>query len=138
MSPTTVLWVVEIPRGSAHVNLETGAALLHVENICVLDAFTTANSVQGVNRAVNQVRGVINSLHIEWSGMIATETADEPVNQMRGSFIENTAKIAVTATTPRTMVTTLSNGHGFRFVSNDASTSVSNFALIGQEQNGIF
>jgi len=129
---------VEIPRGSAHVNLETGAALLHVENICVLDAFTTANSVQGVNRAVNQVRGVINSLHIEWSGMIATETADEPVNQMRGSFIENTAKIAVTATTPRTMVTTLSNGHGFRFVSNDASTSVSNFALIGQEQNGIF
>lgn len=129
---------MEIPRGSAHVNLETGAALLHVENICVLDAFTTANSVQGVNRAVNQVRGVINSLHIEWSGMIATETADEPVNQMRGSFIENTAKIAVTATTPRTMVTTLSNGHGFRFVSNDASTSVSNFALIGQEQNGIF
>lgn len=111
---------------------------MHVENICVLDAFTLANSVQGVSREVNQARGIINSLHIEWSGIIATETANEPVNKMRGSFIENTAKIAVTATTPRTMVTTLSNGHGFRFASNDASTSVSNFALIGQEQNGIY
>jgi hypothetical protein len=48
------------------------------------------------------------------------------------------ATISVTATTPFTMVTTLSNGHGFRFVSNPASTSVNNFGLIGQEQNGIF
>jgi hypothetical protein len=129
---------VEIPNGSAHVNLQTGAASLHVENTCVLDAFTVANSIQGVNREVNQAAGIINSLRIEWSGIIARETANEPVNKMRGSFIDNTAKIAVTATTPRTMVTTLSNGHGFRFVSNDASTSVSNFALIGQEQNGIY
>jgi len=97
-----------------------------------------ANSVQGVNRSVNQVLGIIDSLDIEWSGILSTETANQPVNQMRGTFIENTARIAVTATTPRTMVTALSNGHGFRFVSDPASTSVSNFALIGLEQNGIY
>jgi len=75
---------------------------------------------------------------MEWSGVISRDTANEPVNQMRGNFVENTAKIAVTATTPRTTVTALSNGHGFRFVSDAAATSVSNFAQIGQEQNGIY
>jgi len=104
----------------------------------VYDSFTVGNSVQGVNRPVNQVLGIINALDIEWSGIISTDTANEPVNQMSGTFIENTARIAVTATTPRTMVTALSNGHGFKFVSDPASTSVSNFAQIGLEQNGIY
>jgi hypothetical protein len=91
-----------------------------------------------VNRQVNQVKGIINSLDIEWSGVIKRDSAVEPVNKMRGSFVENTATIAVTATTPITAVTLLSNGHGFRFVSDPASTSVSNFAQLGHEQNGIF
>jgi len=90
----------------------------------------------GVNRPVNQAKGIINSLKMEWSGIIKRDSANEPVNQMRGSFVENTARIAVTATTPMTMVTALSNGHGFRFVSD--TTISSNFAQIGQEQNGIF
>lgn len=102
------------------------------------DAFTVANSIMGVNRTVNQVKGIINSLHIDWVGILATASANEPVNMMRGTFIQNTAKIVVTATTPRTAVTAKSNGHGFRFVSDPASSSVSNFAQIGQEQNGVF
>jgi hypothetical protein len=57
---------------------------------------------------------------------------------MRGTFVQGSATIEVTATTPRTMVTTLSNGHGFRFVSDPAATSVNHFALIGQEQNGLY
>jgi len=133
-----VLWAVRIPDGSAHVNLDAGTGSLHLRQICVLDAFTVANSAAGVNRAVNQVLGVIDSLDIDWSGILARETADQSANRMRGTFLETRATVAVTATTPLTMVTTLSNGHGFRFVSNPASTSVSNFALIGQEQNGIF
>lgn len=120
------------------MDLNAGTASLHVRNLCVYDAFTVANSVQGVNRAVNQVKGIINSLDMQWSGIIKRDSANEPVNQMRGNFVENTATIAVTATTPFTMVTALSNGHGFRFVSDSASTSVSNFAQIGEEQNGAF
>lgn len=120
------------------MDLDAGTASLHVENACVLDAFTVANSLAGVNRPVNQVKGIINSLHMEWVGVLGTSTVNEPVNRMRGTFTENTAKIAVTATTPRTAVTALSNGHGFRFVSDPASSSVSNFAQIGQEQNGGF
>jgi len=120
------------------VDLDDGSATLHVENMCVYDAFTVANSIAGVNRTVKQVKGIINSLHIEWSGVIERDAANEPVNQMRGMFVQNTARISVTATTPKTAVTSLSNGHGFRFVSDPASTSVSHFAQIGQEQNGIF
>jgi len=120
------------------VDLNAGTASLHVQNLCVYDAFTVANSIQGVNRAVNQVKGIFNSLDMEWSGIIKRDTANEPVNKMRGSFVENTATIAVAATTPITIVTALSNGHGFQFVSDPASTSVSNFAQIGYERNGVF
>jgi hypothetical protein len=104
----------------------------------VYDAFTVANSLIGVNRPVNLVKGIINSLHMEWSGVLSRDTANEPANEMRGTFVENIATIAVTATTPRTEVTALSNGHGFRFVSDPAATSVSNFAQIGEERNGLF
>ena len=120
------------------MDLDEGTASLHLRNARVLDAFTIANSIAGINRPVNQAEGIFNSLEMEWSGIIKRDAANEPVNQMLGNFVENTARIAVTATTPRTMVTALSNGHGFRFVSDPASTSVSNFAQIGQEQNGIF
>lgn len=106
--------------------------------MCVYDAFTVPNSIMGVNRPVNQVKGIIDSLEIEWSGIFSRDTANEPVNKMRGNFVENKARIAVTATTPKSAVTALSNGHGFRFVSDPASTSVSHFAEIGEERNGIY
>ena len=120
------------------MDLDEGSARLKVENLCVYDAFTVPNSIMGVNRPVNQVKGIINSLEIEWSGVFSRDTANEPVNKMRGNFVQNKATIAVTATTPKSAVTVLSNGHGFRFVSDPASTSMSHFAEIGEEQNGVF
>jgi hypothetical protein len=138
LSPTNVVWVVRIPPGSAHVDLNQGTASLHVQNAAVFDAFTVPNSLEGVNRTVNPVLGILNALRMEWSGITTVETANQPLNKMRGTFVEGTATIEVTATTPRTLVTTLSNGHGFRFVSDPASTSVNHFALIGEEQNGVY
>ena len=133
-----MFWVASIPEGSVHVDLDEGSASLRVKNMCVYDAFTVPNSIMGVNRPVNQVKGIIDSLEIEWSGVFSRDTANEPVNKMRGNFVENKARIAVTATTPKSAVTALSNGHGFRFVSDPASTSVSHFAEIGEERNGIY
>src|SRR5262249_56033855 len=100
LSPTTVFWAVRLPHGSAHVDLDAGTASLHVENVCVLDAFTVGNSVAGVNRTVNPAKGIINSLHIEWSGISKIETANQPGNTIHGMFLQNTARISVTATTP--------------------------------------
>jgi len=139
LSATDVFWVTPIPEGSVDVDLDAGSASLQVENLCVYDAFTVPNSIMGVNRPVNQVKGIIDKLKIEWSGISRRLSANESVNQMRGNFVENNrATIAVTATTPKTAVTSLSNGHGFRFVSDPASTSVSHFAEIGEEWNGVF
>lgn len=104
----------------------------------MFDAFTVPNSIAGVNRAVNLVLATFNSLEMEWTATGAPQTVNEPVNQMRGTFIEATATIEVTATTPRTLETTLSNGHGFRFTSDPAATTISDFALIGEEQNGVY
>ena len=138
LSATDVFWAASIPKGSVEVDLDEGTASLQVENLCVFDAFTVANSILGVNGPVNQVKGIINSLEMEWSGIVTRDTTNQPANKMRGNFVENKATIAVTATTPKTAVTELSNGHGVRFVSDRASTSVSRFAVIGQERNGIF
>lgn len=120
------------------MDLDDGSASLHLENLCVYDAFTVANSLLGLNRPVNLVKGIINSLRMEWRGALSMDTANQSANKMRGKFVENTATIEVTATTPRTEPTALSNGHGFRFVSDPASTSFSNFAQIGEERNGAF
>ena len=121
------------------MDLDEGRASLHVEDLCVYDAFTVPNSIMGINRPVNLVKGIIHKLDIEWSGGSKRRlSANQPVNQMRGNFVETNASIEVTATTPRTMMTALSNGHGFRFVSEPASTSVSHFAEIGEESNGVF
>jgi hypothetical protein len=138
LSPTTVFWAVHIPNGGAHVDLNRGTASLHVRNVCVFDAFTVPNSILGVNRPVNPVLGVIDSLDIDWSGINHLATVNQSVNRMRGTFGQGIASVAVKATTPRTLVTALSNGHGFSFDSDPASTSVNHFALIGQEQNGVY
>lgn len=54
------------------------------------------------------------------------------MDKFAGDFFEvSDVTIAVTATTP------LSTGHGFRFVSDPATTRV-HFAQIGSERNGVF
>ena len=118
--------------------MDHGTASLRVHKLCLFDAFTVPNSLAGVNRPVNVVLGMFNSLEMEWTATGAVQTVNEPVNQMRGTFVEATATIEVTATTTRTFETTLSNGHGFRFISDPAATTISHFALIGEEQNGVF
>jgi len=148
VSPTSVAWVAQIPEGSVHVNLDNGSASLHASNICVFDAFTVGNSLNTARPLGNLVKGVINSLHIEWSGVSRRVSGfSDSANCFRGDFVENTATISVTATTPRNVSTQPNpNGqgcvtkdlHGFRFVSGPARMNVSDVAQIGSESNGIF
>ncbi len=110
-----------------------GTASLKANNICsVFDAFTVKNSFSN-DRPMGFVSGIINSVDIEWSNVIKDFTGfSDPMNHFAGDFFQiGNVTIAVTATTP------LSTGHGFRFVSDPASTIV-NFAQIGMERNGVF
>jgi hypothetical protein len=132
ISENGVFWTTPIPEGSVSAHLGAGEALLDATNIAVLDAFTIPNSF---SHAVTPVPAVIDSLRIHWSGI--TRTVDfssaDPDDQFAGYFLENSATIEVTATTPPS-----DDLHGFQFVSDPASTTISHFAQIGHEQNGAF
>lgn len=115
------------------MDLEGGAAELHAQNICsVFDAFTVANSTSS-NRSLGFVSGMIDSVNIKWSGVIKSFIGvHDAVNQFAGDFFQiGNVTIAVTASTPK------NTGHGFRFVSDPATTTV-NYAQIGRERNGVF
>lgn len=113
-----------------NVHLGAGEALLDATNIPVRDVFTVPNSFSG---AVPPVPAVIDSLKIHWSGITKTIDFSDAADRFAGFFLENSATIEVTVTTPP------SPGlDGFQFVSDPASTTISLFAQIGHEQNGTF
>lgn len=127
------MWTTRVPEGSGEVDLNGGTAELHAEDICaVFDAFTVANSFSS-NRSLGYASGRIESVDIKWSGVIKSfEGIHDAANKFEGDFFQiGNVTIAVTAVTPK------STGHGFRFVSDPATTTV-NYAQIGSERNGVF
>ncbi len=122
-----------MPEGSGEVDLDDGTAEFNAENICaVFDAFTVPNSVSP-DRPLGFVSGRIDSVEIKWRGVTKSFMGvHDTTNHFSGDFLQiGMVTIAVTATTPK------STGHGFRFVSNPATTKV-NYAQIGSESNGVF
>jgi hypothetical protein len=112
-----------------------------VKNVLVFDGFTVPNALDEAH-PMGRVNSIINSMRIEWSDTTrATSWSDCAVNGFRGDYLENSATIEVTATTPPTPATSCPPRparNGFRFVSDPAHTTVSHFALIGREHNGVF
>jgi hypothetical protein len=127
-----VFWGASFPDGSGEVDIDDGTAELHVRNICsVFDVFTVPNSFDPAH-ALGIFSAVINSMRIEWSGVTRRVLGfSDSTNRFRGDFFECSARIAVSATTPR------ETGHGFHFVS-DPATTRTNFAQFGTEHNGVF
>jgi hypothetical protein len=130
ISANGLFWTIPIPEESVDVHLGAGAAVLDAKDIHLFDAFTVANSFM---RNPVPVPAVIDSLRIEWSGITKTTqfSSAVPDEQFAGYFLENSATIEVTVTTPP------SPGlHGFHFVSD--ATTASDFAQIGHDHNGSF
>ena len=138
VSQTLVAWTTELPDSSVFVDLQAGEAILDFRNLrTVFDAFTLANSLSP-NRPLGLVSAVINSLRIHWTGVIRRVSFSNPVTQFAGRYVENTATIEVTTTTPATRPPfTPAPEDRFRFVA-DPATTMTNFAQIGHERNGTF
>jgi len=132
ISPTGVFWATEIPEDSIEVHLGKGKASLHATDISVFDAFTIPNSLNPTH-PLGRIPSTINSLDLEWSGVTRTLEFSVDANTFAGYFLENSATIEVTATTPPGL-----GGNGFKFVSDPASTTISHFAQIAHDQNGVF
>jgi hypothetical protein len=139
MSPSVVMWTTALSEGAVNVDLSNGKASLHAKDILVFDGFTVPNALNPFHPG-GHVNSIINSLRMEWNATVPRSWTD-CVDAFRGDFIEGSATIEVTATTPPTPASTCPARparNGFRFVSDPASTTISLFAQIGRERNGIF
>jgi hypothetical protein len=126
-----VMWGTPFPEGTGKVDIDGATAELLVHNVCVFDAFTVPNSFDPTH-ALGIFSAIINSMKIEWSGVTRSVLGfKDATNKFRGDFFECSAKIAVSATTPK------DTGHGFHFES-DPATTHTNFAQFGTEHNGMF
>jgi len=134
------VWNAAIPIGSVQFDLENEEATLNVKNVLVFDGFTVPNSLNTFH-PLGHANAVFNSLKMKWRGTTNKRSVRDCADAFRGDFLENAATIEVTATTPpapaRTCPPTPAR-NGFRFVSDPANTTVSHFAQIGRERNGIF
>ena len=133
------MWNAPISNGSVKVDLKNGVASLKAKNILVFDAFTVPNSLDTAH-PLGRVDAIIDSLRIDWRTQFTKSWRDCP-DAFRGDFFEGTATIEVTATTPTVPPSTCppnQGRNGFRFVSDPAATTITNFAQIGSEKNGVF
>jgi len=140
VSENDVMWTTEIPESSIDFDLREEEASLHLKNVLVFDAFTVPNSLD-THHPMGKVHAVINSLRMEWRGTTFRRSHSDCVDAFRGDYFEDRATIEVIATTPPGPATACpprAARNGFRFVSDPANTSVSHFAQIGREHNGIF
>jgi hypothetical protein len=127
---------VEIPEGSVQADLDSGEATLHLQNVCsVFDAFTVPNSFD-VHHALGLVGAVVESLNIHWTGIKRKLSFSNGVNFRATSVESVAAPMSVTTSTPASKPPfTPTAKNGFEFVSDPTST-VTNFALIAQVNNG--
>jgi hypothetical protein len=142
ITPSLVFWTTPVTRGSVKVDLDEERASLQAKNIRVFDSFTLIPNAIDPNHPAGHVNSIINSLRMEWRNTTRATTFDNcDPNAFRGNYFEDSATIQVIATTPPRPAATCPATparHGFRFVSNPANTSVSRFAQIGREHNGVF
>ncbi len=138
ISPSLLMWTTDIPHGSVDVDLDDGEAVLDFENLgTAFDAFTVPNSFD-TKHPLGFVSATIEKLRIHWKGPGSHGVHDTFSSPgFTASFVQNSsATIEVTVSTPATVPPfTPTAQHGFRFVSNPAST-VTHFAQIGTERNG--
>ena len=138
-APSEVPWTTPIPSESVEFDMDDEKASLHVKDVLVFDVFTVPNSFDP-DHPLGKVNAVFNSMRIEWSGTTrATSFSNCDPNAFHGDFLENSATIEVTVTTPAIPASDCPHRaarHGFRFVSNKTTASL--FAQIGRERNGVF
>lgn len=137
------MWTTAVSEGSVKFDMDDEKASFHVKDVLVFDSFTVPNALNSFHPN-GHVNAMFNSLRMEWSGTTKTRSWPPPGvcgEAFRGTFFEDVATIEVTATTPPTPARSCPPTparHGFKFVSDPAETSVSHFAQIGRESNGVF
>jgi hypothetical protein len=121
--PLGLFWTTPIPMGSVQVRLHTGDAVMHVANAHVFDYGNILNSL---TTGAGAVPGTA-SFRVVWSGVGDPLTVHNTDDGHSGQYIIGSAQMEWTAT-----------AGPYRFRSDPLDTSTSEFAIFGQERNGIF
>jgi hypothetical protein len=122
IEPNGLFWTAALPPGSVKVDFNHGRAELRAHEARIRDFFTFTNSLFGGPSEPATV-----SFEVHWGGNAPHDVVVDPVAQLRGEFIRNSAQMEWSATVG-----------DYTFESKRASTSSSAFAEIGREQNGVF
>jgi len=134
-----VFWTVPVPQREVTVDFEDTIARLRVRRLTVFDDHDLANSLtSGLGlpgdlgfsfpkiSPVAPVPATV-SFDIGWSSNLGEAKITNASQGFQGSFRQTTAAMSWSA-----------QQEGFRFESDAANTSISVFAVIGTERNGIF
>jgi len=124
--PGGVFWTRKVNAASVNVDpahLDRGATM-RIDDLNLIDYHTLANSF--TDGALSGEEKAHVSYVASWSGSGAPSAMDDGAN-FRYLGIDTTVSIVWAA-----------KKQGFRFESDPASTSVSNFALLANEVNGVF
>ncbi len=122
IAPSGLFWTIRIPDESVEVELDDAEASMKLSDVEIRDFFNIGNALmrgKSVHADVN--------FHVRWSGVKKRVHTRDATNQFDGRYIEDTATMAWSA-----------EEKGFKFVSDPADTSITLFAEIGHERNGVF
>jgi hypothetical protein len=120
-----LFWTIALPSGSVQVNPGSGRASMSAANVAVSDFFNIPNSL--LHGAIAPPAPAIASFTVHWGGAGNRVKLRDPVNGFAGEFVENSASIIWSASSA-----------GLSYQSGGEDTSVSVFAEVGIERNGVF
>jgi len=128
-----LFWTTHVPMDSIQVALDEAAASFQLSGFATLDFGNIKNAFLVTTPPVNATI----SLSMQWTGVKArlnivdfeTGPGLTANHRFAGQFIEDTATVEWSASVPSS---------GFTFQSDPAAGSVSKFAEIGRERNGVF
>jgi len=119
-----LFWTIPIARENLRAYPEDGSVVLDLSNVALADYGTVANFFMGKP----SIPSTLN-LRIEWSGNALEEQVfHSETDNFEARLRKTTVSVTASASTPST---------GFSF-SNDVSTTMTEYAVVGSERNGSF
>ena len=117
-----LFWTVRLPDLSVAVDLDAAVASMRVSDQDIEDYHDIVNALMDGPSVPASV-----SYRIHWHGVNQRVNVHDATNGFQGTYIEDSATVEWSGSEA-----------GFTFVSDPADTSITEFAEIGREKNGVF
>lgn len=122
--PGGVFWTIPVHPDSIDIDLGDGEASFKLSHLVSKEFVTFENDLLH-----GPTVPATASFAVEWSGVIKRVKVRNAAEGFIGQFAVTHATLEYSASVP---------AHDFEFVSDPAATSISVFAQIGHERNGVF